>query len=134
MSQSSGMLRGSSKLPGMRNPYLRIFLPAAALFLHHGTLSAIQIPERDPRISEIVAEVSADRIASTVRRLAGFGTRHSLSDTLDEKRGIGAGRRWIKSEFDRIARTSGGRMSVEYQSFSVPASSRIPHPLTLVNV
>jgi hypothetical protein len=49
-----------------------------------------------------------------VRRLAGFGTRNTLSDTLSATRGIGAARRWIKSEFDRIAAACGGCLEVSY--------------------
>ena len=35
-----------------------------------------------------------------MRSLVGFGTRHTLSDTLSPTRGIGAARRWIHARFD----------------------------------
>ena len=31
-----------------------------------------------------------------------FGTRHTLSETASETRGIGAARRWIKAEFEKF--------------------------------
>jgi hypothetical protein len=49
---------------------------------------------------------SADNIKEDIQTLVNFGTRHTLSDTLSETRGIGAARRWIKGEFDRISSNS----------------------------
>jgi len=43
----------------------------------------------------IVDEISASRLESDIKTLVGFGTRHTLSDTLSASRGIGAARRWI---------------------------------------
>ena len=40
----------------------------------------------------IINGVSEDRIEQDIATLAGFGTRHTLSDTLSNKRGIGAAR------------------------------------------
>ncbi len=68
----------------------------------------------DPRIHDIVAAVSADRIESDIRTLVGFGTRNTLSDTLSPTRGIGAARRWIKAEFDRISAACGNCLNVFY--------------------
>ena len=46
----------------------------------------------------IIEKVSSERIERDVTQLVSFGTRHSLSDTISETRGIGAARRWIKKE------------------------------------
>ena len=89
---------------------------------------------RSPRVEAVVAEVSAERIEATVRTLAGFGTRHTLSDPDHPTRGIGAARRWIKGEFERYAKDSGGRLRVEEDSFVQPVAPRVPKPTTLVNV
>ena len=67
-------------------------------------------------LHDIVADVSADRVEADIRRLAGFGTRHTLSDTLSETRGIGAARRWIKARFDEISAACGGCLDVSYQT------------------
>ena len=72
-------------------------------------------PSVDPRIYQIVAESSRERIEADIRRLAGFGTRNTFSDTLSATRGIGAARRWIKAEFDRISAACGGCLEVRYQ-------------------
>lgn len=71
-------------------------------------------PSADARIYDIVAAPSVERIEADVRRLAGFGTRSTLSDTLSQTRGIGAARRWIKAEFDRISAACGGCLEVSY--------------------
>ncbi|HKA21318.1 MAG TPA: peptidase M28, partial [Blastocatellia bacterium] len=62
----------------------------------------------NPQIQKIVREISAANIEATIKKLVSFGTRHSLSETESNERGIGAARRWIKSEFDRYSRESGG--------------------------
>ena len=58
-----------------------------------------QPPDRE--LSALLREVDRDRIEATVRRLAAFGTRHTLSSQDDPVRGIGAARDWI---FDAAAR------------------------------
>lgn len=90
----------------------------------------------DPRIYEIVGAVSAERIERDVRRLVGFGTRHTLSDTLSQTRGIGAARRWVYDEFQRISRDCGGCLKVMYQSDLVRGDSttRIRQDVNVVNV
>ena len=71
-------------------------------------------PVEDARIYDIIAASSADRIGADVQRLVDFGTRNTLSDTLSDERGIGAARRWIKSEMDAISAACGGCMEVSY--------------------
>jgi hypothetical protein len=88
----------------------------------------------NPQIQRIVREISAANIETTIRKLVGFGTRHSLSETDSEKRGIGAARRWIKSEFDRYNREGGGRLQVEFDEFTQQPTQRIPKATELVNV
>ena len=92
--------------------------------------------DEDARIREIVASASAARIERDIRILAGFGTRHTLSDTLSRTRGIGAARRWIYDEFQRISRDCGGCLEVFYQSDIVKGGShaRMPNDVNVVNV
>ena len=77
----------------------------------------------DPKIHEIVASVSADRIEADIRTLVGFGTRNTMSDTLSATRGIGAARRWIKAEFDRISDACGGCLTVFFVGETFEAGS-----------
>lgn len=90
----------------------------------------------DPRIADISQATSADRIEKDIRKLVSFGTRNTLSDTLSETRGIGAARRWIKAEFDRISAACGNCLEVFYQRTLVPAEGnrRIPKDTWVVNV
>ncbi len=90
--------------------------------------------KKNPTIEEIVTEVSPARIETTIRKLASFGTRHTLSDPDNPDRGIGAARRWIKGELESYARESGGRLIVEEDSFVQPVAPRVPRPTTLVNL
>ena len=48
--------------------------------------------QTDARIYEIIESVSTKRIESDIRKLASFGTRNTFSDTISNKRGIGAAR------------------------------------------
>ena len=97
-------------------------------------------PARDARpgpgsvMTAIVDSVAADRIEADIRRLAGFGTRNTMSDTLSDTRGIGAARRWIKAEFDRISEACGGCLEVSYQTSIVTGARRIPDSTAVVNV
>ncbi len=90
----------------------------------------------DSRLYELAADVSADRIYDDIQSLVNFGTRHTLSDTLSESRGIGAARRWIKSTFERISDDCGSCLEVRYHRGMVRAgeSRRIPEDTWVVNV
>ncbi|HEY3661987.1 MAG TPA: M28 family metallopeptidase [Chthoniobacterales bacterium] len=99
-------------------------------------LFAIQAPDPkpNPQISEMVKEISAKNIETDIRNLVGFGTRHTLSDTKSETRGIGAARRWIQSEFERYSKDSGGRLQVTMDEFTQPPDERNPDLVQVVNV
>jgi hypothetical protein len=91
-------------------------------------------PPEDPRIHDIVEAVSADRLEADIRALADFGTRHTLSDTTSDTRGIGAARRWLKDQYEQIAADCGGCLEVVEQRFTVGGEGRIPNEVTIVNV
>lgn len=91
------------------------------------------LPE-NPQIRKMTEEISAKRIEANIRKLVSFGTRNTLSDQKSETRGIGAARRWIKSELDKCAKESGGRLQVAFDEHLAPVSRRIPQPTPLVNV
>jgi hypothetical protein len=83
-----------------------------------------QTTANDPEIKKMVAEVKAENLEATVRKLASFGTRHTLSDTNSNTRGIGAAQRWVKSEFDKYALESGGRLTSIIDYFTIKADGR----------
>jgi hypothetical protein len=82
----------------------------------------------------MVDEVSAKNIHRSIDKLVSFGTRHTLSSQTDPNRGIGAATQWVFDQMNGIAATSGGRMTVEEQSFVQPVGPRIPTPTTITNV
>jgi hypothetical protein len=58
-------------------------------------------------ITNIVREIDAKNIERTIRQLVSFGTRNTLSEQNDPKRGIGAARDWLYAEFLKAAEASG---------------------------
>lgn len=82
----------------------------------------------------MVDEVSAGNIEATIRKLVSFKSRHTLSDTISSRTGSGAARNWIKSEMEKYAAASEGRMTVQFDTFTQPKGSRIDKPLKLKNV
>jgi hypothetical protein len=91
-------------------------------------------PQVDTRIYDIIAGASVERVEADIRTLAGFGTRNTYSDTLSDTRGIGAARRWIKAEFDKISAECGGCLEVFFQTTVIPASARVPTETAVVSV
>ena len=96
----------------------------------------VATPATDQRIYDIISACSSERIESDITTLAGFGTRHTLSDTVSQTRGIGAARRWIKAEFEDISTDCGGCLEVSYLSGVIEEgeSRRIPVSTNIVNV
>jgi len=86
------------------------------------------------QIDQIVREISPARIEGYINKLVGFRTRHTMSDTVSETEGIGAARRWIKSELERCGAAQGGRLQVAFDSHVAPVSARISRPTEIVNV
>jgi len=92
--------------------------------------------QSDSRLYEIIDNVSSERIRNDVTALTNFGTRHTLSDTVSTNRGIGAARRWIKSEFEKISDSCDNCLEVFYQKDLVKKgeNQRIIHDVWVVNV
>ncbi len=88
----------------------------------------------NPQIAEVVKEISAARIEASISKLVSFGTRHTLSATTSDTRGIGAARRWLQEEFERYGSDSGGRLQVTLDQFTQPPGERNPQAVQVVNV
>src|SRR5215207_2713373 len=89
---------------------------------------------RNRIIANIVREIDARNIEASIRKLVSFGTRNTLSEQNDPKRGIGAARDWLYAEFLKAAEPSKGRMTVEKQSYEQQKAARIPQPTLITNV
>ena len=112
----------------MRNEFL-----VGCVVLAASAPAAAQVDRPNPEIAKIVAEVSPDRIERTIRRLAAFGTRHTLSETESDTRGIGAARRWIKAQLEACGR--GTPLQVAFDEHELGPSPRVPAPgVKLANV
>lgn len=105
---------------------------AAALVL----AASAAIPASADPVAQMLRDVDSKRIEHTIKALVSFGTRSTLSSQDDPKRGIGAARDWLYAEFQKIAETSGGRMTVELQSFDQEPGKfqRIAKTTKLTNV
>jgi hypothetical protein len=88
------------------------------------------------KLYNIIDSVSQERIKADVTTLVNFGTRNTLSDTVSNTHGIGAARRWIKSEFDNISKDCNDCLHVFYEKDLVKAegNDRIPTDTWVVNV
>ncbi|HWA01001.1 MAG TPA: M20/M25/M40 family metallo-hydrolase [Caulobacterales bacterium] len=86
-----------------------------------------------PLLLQVSEDVSEAELAATLTHLVGFGTRHTLSDTRSATRGIGAARRWVQHEFQRIGRACRGCLEIVTPSDTV-TGDRIPTPTEIVDV
>ena len=96
----------------------------------------ISSAQTNQKIYDIIDAISAERIGKDIQKLVNFGTRNTFSDTVSKTRGIGAARRWIKSEFETISGNCNNCLNVFYQKdfVSKEGSSRVPHDAWVVNV
>lgn len=89
---------------------------------------------RNREIPKIVREIDARNVERTILKLVSFGTRNSLSAQDDPNRGIGAARDFLYQEFLKAAEKSGGRMTVEKQSYLQEKAARVLVPTVITNV
>lgn len=114
---------------------MRKLLPLLFCLTTASALAQDAPPPADmPLLDALGRAPSAANIERDVRTLVGFGTRHTLSDTVSATRGIGAARRWVFDEFTRISKACGGCLEVRYVSGTVQGEPRIPGPVEVVSV
>jgi len=96
----------------------------------------ISFAQTQTDIYKIIDDISSKRIEKDITKLAGFGTRNTFSDTTSSVRGIGAARRWIKTEFETISNTCNNCLDVFYQKDLVTTDmgKRVPKDAWVVNV
>lgn len=96
---------------------------AIFIFLSFTHISSSQVVE-DPEIRKMISEIKAENLEATIHKLVSFGTRHTLSDTKSKTKGIGAAQQWVKSEFDKFALESNGRLTSKIDYFEVKADGK----------
>lgn len=74
----------------------------------------------NPEVSGIVDAISEQRMAATLKKLEGFGTRYVLSPRDDPAHGIGAAKHWIHDELASYS----PRLQVSYQDFTIKKGAR----------
>lgn len=86
-----------------------------------------------PDLTALTAAVEPAALHSTVETLVSFGTRHTLSDTISDTRGIGAARRWVAKRFGEISRGCGNCLKIETPTRTF-TGKRSPKGVDLVDV
>ncbi len=105
-------------------------LPISVLIIA-SILPAQNIGRPDPAIQKMLGEISRDRIAATMQKLASFDTRGNFSDPDQKDRGIGAARRWILDQFKSYS----SRLDVSFDPYKVKKQgTRILRDVEIVNV
>jgi hypothetical protein len=128
---------------GTRRTFLSASIAAAAMAGAGIPAGAEQLGDRGPgkpvkpqppdaELRAILREIDERRIEANIRKLASFGTRHTLSSQDDPVRGIGAARDWILAE---MSKSANDRMTVALQSYiQPPAPPRIPEAVRITNI
>nr|WP_042195286.1 M20/M25/M40 family metallo-hydrolase [Kibdelosporangium sp. MJ126-NF4]CEL21895.1 Leucine aminopeptidase-related protein [Kibdelosporangium sp. MJ126-NF4]CTQ92675.1 Leucine aminopeptidase-related protein [Kibdelosporangium sp. MJ126-NF4] len=128
---------------GTRRTFLSASIVTATAALTGVPAGAEQLGDRGPgrpvrpqqpdaELRAILRQIDERRIEATVRKLASFGTRHTLSAQDNPVRGIGAARDWILAEMSKSATPA---MKVELQSYiQQPVPPRVPEPVRITNV
>ena len=115
----------------MKFPTFHCTLMSSLLFFFSVSTRAQEVSD----FYAIIDAVNVDRIEKDITTLANFGTRHTLSDTLSQVRGIGAARRWIFKEFKTISASCKDCLEVSYQkNYHEPDGRRIVKPVWINNV
>lgn len=109
-------------------------LAASSLSLTTTAMAQTVPPSEVLDLYDVAIEPSAARIKADIQTLVDFGTRHTLSETKSDTRGVGAAARWIHAEFEAISKDCGGCLEVIYVSDIVEGERRIPEPTEVVSV
>lgn len=110
-----------------------IALFGACLAAGSPALAQTPAAAEQPLLHTLAAEVQPERMRADIEALVGFGTRHTLSETRSETRGIGAARRWAERQFEAMSRDCGGCLTIATPSDTV-TGARVPVPTEVVDV
>ncbi|MEN2282999.1 M28 family metallopeptidase [Algoriphagus sp. SE2] len=100
------------------NKYLLII---GLIFISYSSFSQILV-NRDPKIAEMVSEISSDSLENYVRNLASFTTRHTLNTNTET--GMPAAQEYVLAKFNSFSKNSSGRMTAQIEEFVIPADGR----------
>ncbi len=113
---------------------MRNVSPICACLAFGAAMANAQYKAVNPRVTDVVSQVSEDRITGILKKLESFGTRNLMSSQDDPARGIGAARRWLYTEFKGYS----PRLEVTYNTYRLKKiegkNSRVPEDVDLYNV
>lgn len=118
-------MHGKSKYPKLNIVFL---------LLAFAVIDANAQTQADHLLSELSTQANPTRLRTDVEKLVSFGTRHTLSETQSNTRGIGAARRWIEAEFKRISADCNNCLEVIRVADYVEGEQRIPNRTEVVNI
>jgi hypothetical protein len=103
------------------------------------TLFVISLGFSQSKVDKILIQIatapSAKNIKADITSLVNFGTRHTLSDTISNTRGIGAARRWVLKSFNTISDNCNNCLEVSYLGDLIKTDGRrITKDTRVVNV
>jgi hypothetical protein len=125
-------MRMSSKarLKRARRAVAVIIVVLTATSAFSRTASAQSAGDLDPRIVQLAAAISEERLGVILKKLESFETRSTLSSTDAPARGIGAAREWILREMTGYS----PKLQVSFDSYQIPRQGRITRDVELRNV
>jgi hypothetical protein len=98
-------------------------------------ITTLCFSQNDKDFYDIIEKVSEKRIENNIIKLVSFGTRHTLSDTVSIKTGIGAARRWIKKSFEKISKNCKNCLEVfDQKNFFKKNKRRLVNDVWINNV
>jgi len=113
---------------------MRVLSVALAGLLLSASAASAQSPVQEQALlHQLAGDIQPERMRADIQTLVNFGTRHTLSDTQSDTRGIGAARRWAQRQFEAMSRDCGGCLTVVTPSDTV-TGARVPTPTEVVDV
>jgi len=112
---------------------MRLIALAALLVLPGVANAQTPAAAEQPLLHTVVSQVEPERLRTDITALVGFGTRHTLSDTVSDTRGIGAARRWTEAQFRQISDACDDCLTIALPADTV-TGPRVPTPTEVVNV
>jgi hypothetical protein len=109
----------------------RIFIAIALSIGLTSGFSPAEDKSVNPKIQEMMGQVSEARIKAILEKLESFGTRNTMSNADDPVRGVGAARTWILNEM----KSYNPKLQVQFEKFRVKKQGqRIFKDVDLYNV
>jgi len=80
------------------------------------------VVQRNPKIEQLVQQISSDSLENYVRALTSFKTRHTLNQ--DDKEGMIGAQNYVKAKFMEFSSRSQGRLTADIETFNIPGDGR----------